>query len=110
MLNHPTLDRLNELGLFGMAKAFSELMTSGDAATLSIADGLALLLDRESSYRNDAGTRAKVVAGFALGACLLEKIARAPSGRGPAGRQVAIRQTEAPGCCRGCRLPHPSQP
>lgn len=53
MLNHPTLDRLNELGLFGMAKAFSELMTSGDAATLPLAEGLGLLLDRESSYRND---------------------------------------------------------
>ncbi len=53
MLNHPTLDRLNELGLFGMAKAFSELMTSGDTATLPLAEGLGLLLDRESSYRND---------------------------------------------------------
>ena len=53
MLNHPTLDRLNELGLFGMAKAFSELMASGDAATLPLAEGLGLLLDRESSYRND---------------------------------------------------------
>lgn len=53
MLNHPTLDRLNELGLFGMARAFSELMTSGDAATLPLAEGLGLLLDRESSYRND---------------------------------------------------------
>lgn len=53
MLNHPTLDRLNELGLFGMAKAFAELMTSGDAATLSLAEGIGLLLDHESSYRND---------------------------------------------------------
>jgi hypothetical protein len=53
MLNHPTLDRLNELGLFGMAKAFAEIMSSGDAATLPLAEGLGLLLDRESSYRND---------------------------------------------------------
>ncbi len=53
MLNHPTLDRLNELGLFGMAKAFSEIMASGDAATLTVAEGLGLLLDRETSYRHD---------------------------------------------------------
>ena len=53
MLNHPTLDRLNELGLFGMAKAFAEMMASGDAATLSITEGLGLLLDREISYRHD---------------------------------------------------------
>jgi DNA replication protein DnaC len=53
MLNHPTLDRLNELGLFGMAKAFAELMASGDATTLTVAEGLGLMLDRESSYRND---------------------------------------------------------
>ncbi len=60
MLNHPTLDRLNELGLFGMAKAFSELMTSGDAATLPLAEGLGLLLDRESSYRNDKRLASKL--------------------------------------------------
>jgi DNA replication protein DnaC len=53
MLNHPTLDRLNEVGLFGMAKAFAEIVASGDAATLPLAEGLGLLLDRESSYRND---------------------------------------------------------
>lgn len=53
MLNHPTLDRLNELGLFGMAKAFAEIVASGEAATLTIAEGLGLLLDHESSYRND---------------------------------------------------------
>jgi DNA replication protein DnaC len=53
MLNHPTLDRLNELGLFGMAKAFTELMASGEVTTLTVAEGLGLMLDRESSYRND---------------------------------------------------------
>src|SRR5687767_4004887 len=53
MLNHPTLDRLNELGLFGMAKAFAQIMASGEAATLTLAEGLGLLLDRETSYRHD---------------------------------------------------------
>lgn len=49
MLNHPTLDRLNELGLFGMAKAFAEIMVSGEAATLTLSEGIGLLLDRETA-------------------------------------------------------------
>jgi DNA replication protein DnaC len=53
MLNHPTLDRLNELGLFGMAKAFADVMASGEVATLTLAEGLGLLLDRETCYRHD---------------------------------------------------------
>jgi IstB-like ATP binding protein len=60
MLNHPTLDQLNQLGLFGMAKAFAELLALGDAATLPIAEGLGLLLDRESSYRNDKRLAARL--------------------------------------------------
>lgn len=35
MLTHPTLDRLNALGLTGMAKAFNELTASGEADRLS---------------------------------------------------------------------------
>jgi hypothetical protein len=65
MLNHPTLDQLNQLGLFGganvyrerqaltIAKAFAEILASGDASTLTLAEGLGLRLDREGSYRND---------------------------------------------------------
>jgi len=41
MLTHPTLDQLNQLGLFGMAKAFGEVATSGDAAALPHPDWLA---------------------------------------------------------------------
>jgi hypothetical protein len=51
MLTHPTLDQLNQLGLFGMAKAFDEVAASGDAAALPHLDWLALLLDREMTYR-----------------------------------------------------------
>ena len=32
MLKHPTLDQLNQLGLTGMAHAFSEMESNGDAA------------------------------------------------------------------------------
>jgi hypothetical protein len=38
LLTHPTLDQLDQLGLSGMAQAFSELEASGEAATLSHAD------------------------------------------------------------------------
>ena len=53
MLTHPTLDQLNTLGLYGMAKAFSELDKHGDSATLNHAEWLGLLLDREMTHRHD---------------------------------------------------------
>ena len=53
MLTHPMLDQLHQLGLPGVAQAFSELEASGDAATLSHADWLGLLLDREVTHRRD---------------------------------------------------------
>lgn len=53
MLTHPTLDQLNALGLHGMAKAFVDIETSGEAAGLGHAEWLALLLEREASLRHD---------------------------------------------------------
>ena len=53
MLTHPTLDLLRQLGLNGMAKAFNEIEASGEAATLTHPEWLALLLDQEASYRRD---------------------------------------------------------
>ncbi|TMJ95460.1 MAG: ATP-binding protein, partial [Alphaproteobacteria bacterium] len=53
MLTHPTLDLLHQLGLNGMAKAFGEVEASGEAATLTHPEWLALLLDQEASYRRD---------------------------------------------------------
>ena len=53
MLTHPTLDLLHQLGLNGMAKAFGEIEASGEATTLTHPEWLALLLDREASYRRD---------------------------------------------------------
>jgi DNA replication protein DnaC len=60
MLTHPTLDQLNQLGLFGMAKAFDEVAASGDAAALPHLDWLALLLDREMTYRHDRKLTARL--------------------------------------------------
>ncbi len=45
MLAHPTLDKLNAMGLAGMAKAFGELVTNGEAEHLSHAEWLGLLLE-----------------------------------------------------------------
>jgi DNA replication protein DnaC len=53
MLNHPTLDLLGRLGLAGMAKGFAEMAANDEAASLSHAEWLALLLDHEATYRND---------------------------------------------------------
>ena len=46
MLTHPTLDQLKALNLDGMADAFVELQNRAQAAELSHAEWLALLLDR----------------------------------------------------------------
>ena len=53
MLKHPTLDQLHALGLQGMAKAFVEIAASGEADALGHHEWLALLLDREASWRQD---------------------------------------------------------
>ena len=52
MLTHPTLEQLKALNLDGMADAFVELQNRAQAAELSHAEWLALLLDREAANRN----------------------------------------------------------
>ncbi|MBV8575886.1 MAG: IS21-like element helper ATPase IstB [Acetobacteraceae bacterium] len=51
MLTHPTLDLLADLGLHGMAKGFRDLADNPEAASLGHAEWLALLLERESTLR-----------------------------------------------------------
>jgi DNA replication protein DnaC len=53
VLTHPMLDQLAQLGLTGMAQAFAELEASGEGATLTHADWLGLLVDREITHRRD---------------------------------------------------------
>jgi DNA replication protein DnaC len=60
MLTHPTLDQLHQLGLLGMAKAFADVETSGEAAALAHPEWLALLLDREMTYRHDKKLAARL--------------------------------------------------
>lgn len=60
MLKHPTLDQLHALGLYGMAKAFAELTETEDAKALDRNDWLAMLLDRELTWRRDKRLSARL--------------------------------------------------
>ena len=60
MLRHPTLDQLHALGLHGMAKAFADLTEARQEKDLPHADWLALLLDREASWRRDKRLTARL--------------------------------------------------
>jgi DNA replication protein DnaC len=60
VLTHPILDQLAQLGLTGMAQAFAELEASGEGATLTHADWLGLLVDREMTHRHDKRLAARL--------------------------------------------------
>lgn len=60
MLTHPILDQLAQLGLTGMAQAFAELEASGNGATLTHAEWLGLLVDREMTHRRDKRLTARL--------------------------------------------------
>lgn len=51
MLAHPTLDQLNTLGLYGLAKGFKELEHKAEARGLEHAEWLGLLLEYELTLR-----------------------------------------------------------
>ncbi|MBU6427456.1 MAG: IS21-like element helper ATPase IstB [Cyanobacteria bacterium REEB65] len=53
MLNHPTIEKLQALRLFGMAKAFQEQLESAISEELGFDDRLGLLVDRELTLRDD---------------------------------------------------------
>ncbi len=53
MLVQPTLDKLNQLKLHGMAIALSEQMTQTTAQSLAFEDRLGLLVEREMTYREN---------------------------------------------------------
>ena len=57
MLTEPTLDRLHELKLTGMAQAFAEQLGVPDVQSLSFEDRLAMLLERETSERENRRLR-----------------------------------------------------
>jgi DNA replication protein DnaC len=57
VLTHPTLDQMHQLGLAGMARAFTELEANPTSAELSHAEWLGLLLDREATERYERRSR-----------------------------------------------------
>jgi DNA replication protein DnaC len=53
MLSMPTLDKLKDLKLYGMARAFEEQMASSEVGSLSFEERLGLLVDREATDREN---------------------------------------------------------
>ncbi len=53
MLNHPTLEKLQAMRLFGMAKAFQEQISHPPNSGLTFEERLGLLVDREMTERDD---------------------------------------------------------
>jgi hypothetical protein len=51
LLKHPTLERLHELGLDGMAKAFQDLAANPESRALEHAEWLGLLVEQEATLR-----------------------------------------------------------
>lgn len=53
MLSMPTVEKLKDLKLYGMARAFEEQMTSTETESLSFEERLGLLVDREATDREN---------------------------------------------------------
>ncbi|MGX1350600.1 DNA replication protein DnaC [Bradyrhizobium elkanii] len=81
MLNHPIHERLIELGLSGMAKAFEEQRRSPDLEALPFEDRIGLLVDREAAERDTRRltTRLKLAA-LRQNACVEDVDLRTPRG------------------------------
>ena len=60
MLKHPTIDKLHDLRLFGMAKALEEQNGAAGYEALGFADRLALLVDREAAERDSNRLRIRL--------------------------------------------------
>ncbi|MGC2166418.1 MAG: IS21-like element helper ATPase IstB [Gallionella sp.] len=60
MLNHPTYQQLNQLRLFGMAKALNEQQQLPEIDRMSFAERLGLLVEREASERASMQTSARL--------------------------------------------------
>jgi DNA replication protein DnaC len=81
MLNHPTLDKLQQLRLSGMYKALSEQMDMPDIDTLSFEERLGLLADRELTERQDRRLKTRLrQAKLKHNACIEDIDYRAPRG------------------------------
>ena len=71
MLTHPTLDHLDELRLFGMAKALQDQLQTEGAEELSFLERLGLLVDRERTARDSRRLKTRLTkAKLRLGAAV----------------------------------------
>ncbi len=81
MLNHPTLEKLYQLRLNGMAKAFKEQMEQPEADGLPFTDRLALLVDREATERESRHLKIRLRhARLQMNACVEDIDYRSPRG------------------------------
>jgi DNA replication protein DnaC len=60
MLNHPTLDRLRDMRLTGMVRAYEEQLSMADVEALSFEERLGLLVDREATYRSNQAIKGRL--------------------------------------------------
>jgi DNA replication protein DnaC len=81
MLAQQTLDKLYQLKLRGMASAFEEQLSHGDFASLSFEERVGLMVDRESTVRQDRSlTRRLQLAKLKVAACVEDIDYRHPRG------------------------------
>lgn len=74
MLNHPTLDRLRELGLDGMAKGFCDLAANPESRALEHAEWLGLLVEQEATLRQQKRFAARARAAKLRHAATIEDV------------------------------------
>ena len=74
MLNHPTLDRLRELGLNGMVKAFQDLAANPESRALDHAEWLGLLVEQEATLRQQKRFEARARAAKLRHAAVVEDV------------------------------------
>jgi DNA replication protein DnaC len=81
MLAHPTLDKLNQLRLFGMVHALAEQERIAEIGALCFEDRLGLLVDREMTERASRMTASRLRrARLKQSACAEDIDFRAPRG------------------------------
>ena len=74
MLTHPTLDRLTELGLDGMAKGFRDLAANPESRALDHAEWLGLLVEHEVTLRRQKRFAARARAAKLRHAATIEDV------------------------------------
>lgn len=81
MLTHPTIDKLHQLRLPGMARAFTAQLAQPDITTLSFEERLGLLVDEECTVRDETRLQTRLrTAALRQSACLEDIDFRHPRG------------------------------